>query len=244
MSSNNTQIITIDRDYSDNYSVKKYTEDVLVDKYFSDIDANLRTVGMIGFTTEQVSNISEDLFNTASVLFRETFPNRAQIPESIYSHAAIFQISDAFATAASCTFLMALEEATIIKNMEYENGYYHFYIDKDTTINVEEIPFVLDYGIDIKIISKKNEEGNSEYFYSATYIKDTNNSISSINDTYIKIRRSSDGYISLELKCHQCVRNVVNEDIITNNTINYPVIDIPFSSKLAGFDILYRAPSQ
>mgnify|MGYP001707582185 CR=1 FL=1 len=69
MSSNNTQIITIDRDYSDNYSVKKYTEDVLVDKYFSDIDANLRTVGMIGFTTEQVSNISEDLFNTASVLF-------------------------------------------------------------------------------------------------------------------------------------------------------------------------------
>ena len=74
--------------------------------------------------------ISEDLFNTASVLFRETFPNRAQIPESIYSHAAIFQLSDAFATAASCTFLIALEEATIIKNMEYENGYYHFYIDR------------------------------------------------------------------------------------------------------------------
>ena len=113
MANDNNRVI-IDRSYIDNFSVKKFTEENLIDKYFPDIDVSLRTVGMVGFTTEQVSNISEDLFNTATVLFRETFPNRAQIPESLYSHAAIFQLSNAFSSAASCNFLLVLEEEAIL----------------------------------------------------------------------------------------------------------------------------------
>ena len=125
--------VTITRSYIDNFSVKEFTKDELIKKYFPDIDASLRSVGMIGFTTEQVSNISEDLFNTATVLFRETFPNRAQIPESIYSHAAIFQLSNIFTSAAACNFILVLEEDAIIKNMENsydkDTGLYTFYID-------------------------------------------------------------------------------------------------------------------
>ena len=57
----------------DNYGVKKYVTDGLIDKYFSDINPDLRTVGMIGYTTELISNISEDALNTLSLLYRE-FP--------------------------------------------------------------------------------------------------------------------------------------------------------------------------
>ena len=92
--------ITVDRDYVDNFAVKEFVDNGLLEKYFEDIDVSLRTVGMVGYTTEILSQLSEDAFNTGSVLFRESFPNRAEIPESIYSHAAIFQLNDVFATAA------------------------------------------------------------------------------------------------------------------------------------------------
>ena len=56
MANDNNRVI-IDRSYIDNFSVKKFTEENLIDKYFPDIDVSLRTVGMVGFTTEQVSKI-------------------------------------------------------------------------------------------------------------------------------------------------------------------------------------------
>lgn len=239
------ETVKIDREYIDNYSIKEFATNVLVDKYFPEIDPNLRTAGMIGFTTEQIANLSEDAFNTGTVLFRETFPNRAQVSESIYSHAAIFQISDIFSKAASCTFLLVLEEAAIIENMQddydKETGMYYFYIDKNTTIYLKgTIPFTIDYDIQLKVVRKKTTK-RDEYLFAASYIMDEyKNSISPLIDPYIKIRRSNDGYIALEILCHQCTRKVEYEPILTNSVINYPTIDILINGKLAGFDILYK----
>ena len=139
--------ITVDRDYVDNFAVKDYVDNGLIEKYFGEIDVSLRTVGMVGYTTELITNCSEDTFNTGSVLFRESFANRAQMSESIYSHSAIFQLDDVFSTASSCTFLLVVEESAILKNMlndyDKDTGIYHFYIDKNTTIYVEDKPFTL-----------------------------------------------------------------------------------------------------
>ena len=237
--------VTITRSYIDNFSVKQFTKDELIEKYFPDIDASLRSVGMIGFTTEQVSNISEDLFNTATVLFRETFPNRAQIPESIYSHAAIFQLSNIFTSASACNFILVLEEDAIIKNMENsydkDTGLYTFYIDKDTVIMVENIPYVLDYDIEMKIAAKNADN----YIFSASYVipdyyKNAITADNVNNDPYIKIRRGKNNYIAMEVRCHQCTRTVHEETILTSDTINYPTIDIPFSGYLAAFDVVYK----
>ena len=99
MANESTSTPEIERSYIDNYAIKEFVQNDLVPKYFPDIDVSLRTVGMIGLTTEMISNVSEDGFNATSVLFRETFPNRAEMPESIYSHAAIFQLSNIFSSA-------------------------------------------------------------------------------------------------------------------------------------------------
>ena len=238
--------ITIDRDYIDNYSVKEFAKDKLMDTYFSDIDMNLRNVGMFGYTTELITNISEDTFNTGSVLFRESFPNRAQLDESIYSHAAIFQLDDVLSCASSCKFLLVLEEGAIIKNMEVNKdrdnkNMFHFFIDKNTTIYIEDIPFTLDYDIMMTIVRKVTEKGD-DYLFSARYItEEYRNSLSDVQDPYVKVRRSSDGYIALEVRTHQCTRDVREEKIITNNEINYPVIDLEYEGKLAGFEVLYKA---
>ena len=249
---------TVTRDYIDNFAVKKFVTDGLIDTYFDDIDVNLRTISMVGFTTELITNCTEDAFNTGSVLFRECFPNRAQMEESIYSHAAIFQLDDIFSTAASCRFLLVLEEAAIIKNMmtgtEYNNQYSelatvpasknmcYFCIDKNTTIYVDDTPFTLDYDIMMTIAKNITEKGD-DYIFSARYVTEQyTNSISEVSDPYIKVRRSSDGYIALEVQTHQCQRQTETEVLLTSNEINYPVVDIEYDGKIAGFDILYKSP--
>ena len=237
-------ITEIDRSYIDNYAVKEFAQDVLIDKYFPDADVNLRTIGLIGYVGEQISNITEDVFNTGSVFFREMFPNRAEIDESLYSHAAIFQLTDIFSKPAACTFLLVLEEEAIQQNMEYDkdSGFYYFYVDKDTQVLVEDIPFVIDYDIRMKIARRRSDQGE-EYIYTASYILDEyKNSLSDVVDPYIKIRRAG-GYLAMEVMMHQCIREVTYDTIINNSKINYPVIDVPFEGDLCGFDILYKKPT-
>lgn len=236
---------TVVRDYVDNFSVKELMTETVIPKYFDDSNISLRTIGMLGYTTELVTNTSEDSFNTSSVLFRESFANRAQMDESIYSHASIFQLDDMFANASKCKFLLILEENAILQNMKQTvqgSSIYNFYVDKNTTIFVENKPYTLDYDIQMNIIRKITDSGD-DYVFTAQYIMDEytyGNSISDIADPYIKLRRSADGYIALEVVAHQCIRDTRYETIISNSTINYPTIEITnFNGKLAGFDVMY-----
>ena len=171
--------VRIKKSYIDNYSIKQFvggrgaghTTSGLVDYYFnknkSGIDPSLRNVGLIGMTTELISNVAEDGFNATSVLFRETFPNRAEIPESIYSHAAIFQLSNIFSSPSQCIFLVVLKESEIIDNANFNDvtGRYSFIIDKDLTIYVENVPYVLDYDISIDCVKKLNEKNKEEFLF-------------------------------------------------------------------------------
>ena len=237
------------REYSDNYSVKDHIVQTLIPKFFPDVDTSIRTTGTIGMISEQISNISEDVFNTSSVLFREAFANRAQLEESIYSHAAIFQISDIFATASTCKFLIVMDEEAILENIKDEiwtNGIGEFFIGRDTKIYVEDKCYSFDYPIKLRIARKETDKG-MEYIYTAYYMKteedgEFENSISDISDPFVRIRRSASGYIAMEVQCHQCYREEKDEQIISNDVINYHAIDITFDGMLAGFDILYQSP--
>lgn len=243
------------REYIDNFSVKQHAIDVISPKYFSeDMDLSYLNVGLQGFATEMIAQTTEDAFNTASVLMRESFPILAQIPESIYSHAAIFQMSNAFGNAAYGNFYMAIDQQNIIDNFVTKNGINHFYIDKDTTVSVDGVPFVLDYDIDISAIrresitkSVRSSYDREKYIFSAKYMMDESpNSISTIKNPYIRVRAYSGDYNTLILNVimRQCTREVIYETLTTNETINYPVINVPFTGTLAGFDVLYRKPNE
>lgn len=240
-------ITNIDRSYIDNFAIKEFVKDSLIPKYFTDDDISLRTVGLVGMMSEMLSNIAEDGFNATSVLFREIFPNRAEIPESIYSHAALFQLSDIFGSAASCRFVIVFDEKYIVKNSTYnsDSGIYSFTIPKDLTVYVEDTPYCLDYDIIIKSVKKATVNHTLDYVFSAMYDKSGFiNSISDINDTYIKIQRDSNGYIGLDVRMRQAVRTVEYHNIINNNKINLPVIDIPFIGQLVGFDVFYKTQDE
>lgn len=257
------ETITVDRSYIDNYSAKEFATYELIPKYFDEDEVSDRTVGMVGYTTEIISQLSEDAFNAGSVFFRESFPNRAEIPESIYSHAAIFQLNDVFASAASCKFLVVMEEEGIIKNMVYYKndlstfdantiGMYRFYIDKDTIITVDDKDYSFDYDIQLNIVKRKDDKGEDEYLFTGRYMMPSytgsttsqyyENSISELVDPYVKIRRSGDGYLAIEVQAHQMYREVVDEEITSNTVVNYSTVDISYNGQLAGFDVLYKSP--
>lgn len=243
---NDTTVQTAVRNYKDIFSFKKFAHDTLVKYYFPDQEVSTLNVGTIGFVTEEIGTGIEDSFFTVSTLIKEMFPNKAQLPESIFSYAAMFQLSNAFSEAAECKFLLVFEEDMIrktieaVNNQEESDATMRIFLDRDTKIIVEDVIFVLDYDIEI---SMKMIHG--EPVYSAKYVTvPFKNSISSITNPYIKVRKSVDNYLALEVIGRQCIRDSEPYSIINNSKINRPIIDIPIVGKLAGFDILYKEPGE
>lgn len=228
--------VVVTTSYVDNFSIKDFAFTKLSPKYFDNVEnlSNLN-IGSIGFTMEQISNFTEDAFNTGATLIKEAFPSRAQIPESIYSHSSIYQLSNQFANPSKCTFAIVLKEEDIIQYGTFYNNYYKLSIDKDTTIQVEDKFFVPDYDIIVKA-----QKYNDEYIYSAQYDTNVINSISSIKLPYIKARRMGNGQLILFVECRQYTREVHTENIIKNSKLNFPVITLAFSNQLAGFDVFYK----
>jgi hypothetical protein len=243
MASTEDTNIVVDRDYSDNFSIKDTAISKLGTKYFGDVELAGLNVGALGFTLEQIGNITEDAFNTVSILLKESFPNKATIPESIYSHAAVFQLNNAFASCAQCSFVLMLEQKDILEKGTTENGITTFYLDKKTSVEVEGIPFTLDYDIKIEAQKKQITGSATDYNFSAQYVIDSTNSISSVNDPYLKIRKTSNGYLILQVTMHQVERLELTDTIINNTKVNYPVLEFDFEGTLAGFDIFYKAPT-
>lgn len=233
-----------DRDYVDNFSIKEFAVNDLMPKYFPD-DVSHLTVGLEGMITDYVGTVTEDAFNAASTYLMETFPSRAQFSSSIYANAAIFQLSNAFSTPAQCEFLILLDTKDIKKNFIQKQGdrYKYFYIDKDTTFYVEDIPFTLDYDIAIKAKYLRTKNNVAEYIYSARYLTTGyKNSTSELNDPYIKARLSKNGYLALQVTMHQVERSYHYEELTDNTGISYPTIQVTYTDLLAGIDVLYKAP--
>ena len=234
--------VVVTRDYTDNFAIKENAMETLGKKYFPDVELAALNVGELGFVLEQMANITEDSFNTSSIMLHEAFPNKAVIPESIYSHAAVFQLDNVFASCGECTFLILLQQSDVKEYGITDGTKKRFYIDKNTIINVEDVPFTFDY--DIEITSRETYvNGVTEYDYSAKYVIEDNNSISSVNDPYLKLTELRNGALLLQATLHQVTRTEITEPIIGNSRINYPVVNFQFENSLAGFDIFYKSPS-
>lgn len=229
---------TVDRSYIDNFSIKDFAYNHLAPTFFDGIDINKLNVGAIGFNIEQNANYTEDAFNTSSILVKEAWVNRAQIPESIYSHAAIFQLEAPYAVPSHASFLLLIEIKDILDRAVAVNDFYEFRLDKDTKIQVEDKFFILDYDVIIKAQKKQGE-----WVFSASYDMSFDCSVCDYASPFIRCRRFNSGHLGIEVKARQMERTVYNETITSNTKINYPVLEFSFENQISGFDVFYTAPS-
>lgn len=239
--------ITLERDYIDTFSMKDFAVNKVMPKFFPGLSTSNLTTGTIGMLSDYISTITEDAFNAGSSMLSEVFPTRSKMQSSIYSNAAIFQLTDMFGDGGRCTFMLLLAEEDVRKNLQQRRGseYGYFYIDKDMVIRVggtNGVPFMLDYDIEIRALYR---ESRKRWVYSAKYmIEEYRNSISDIKDPYIRMQQYPNGMLVMVLELRQYVRNVQYESIVDNAQLNYPTIRVQHSGFLLGFDVLYKEPGE
>lgn len=245
------------KSYSSIQKIKEFAMEDLAPKYFNMDSINDLHIGLLGFTTEYLSTIAEDSFNTVLMYMNEMFPHLAVMPETIYNNGTLFQIDGSFASPSSTGIYLFIPENTVLTygvrestSTSADNAIYNFYLDSDMIINIEDIHFKPDYNI--KISYKYN---SGDYIFTAKYVFEKHggsykNSLSSIatstENPYIKLKRinfQNTKYLQIEIQAHQVDKHSVSETIVTNDTINSPTFNVEFEGKLANFEVFYKGPS-
>ena len=230
----------VTRDYSSNYSIKDFIKNDIGSNYFDFDKINALNIGTFGFLTDVEASQAEDISNIISTYAKEIFPNLAEIPESIYSYAGLYQVNDILAQPAKAGVMLFVNESSIIKYSERRGEFYEFFLDSSLVINVDGYDFSPDY--DIKITYRKYR---NELVFSAMYDIPFKNSLSDINNPYIKIKRitfKGENYLGLILTVRRVSRTEVTETLISNDKINLPRVKFSYLDQLCNFEVLYKPP--
>lgn len=228
------------RDYSSIYNIKEFMIKDIAPNYFNMEDVSLMNVGLFGYITDTQATTTEDIFNTASRYIVESMPDKARLPEFIYAHAASYDITDLFSYCAKMPVFLFIKEKDIIEKGTNNGKYTEFVIDSDLVLYIEEIPFSIPYNILIRTNQYKGVY-NHQCVYDMTY----KNSIAQVNSPYIKtIKTVVDGdiYVLLAIDVYQYTKTKIYENILNNNKLNIPYIDVDIDGNICNFEILYKDP--
>lgn len=231
------------KSYSSNYSIKDFAINEVAPTFFPEDVVNGYNIGLLGYTTDLFANVTEDVYNTIPILMKEFHPNIAQLPETIYNYASLFQEDNLFATPASMDTFILINIEDILRyatKRDINSEYSDFILDANTCIDVEDQKFLLDYDLRITVKPYKGD-----YVYTASYITDYNNSISDIRNPYIKLQKinySSSKYVGMLIKVRRVDVFENTYNILNNDKINVPTINFTFNDQLVNFEVFYKAP--
>lgn len=226
--------------YTSLYDIKDFALNTLGPKYFPEDVIEGYNVGLLGYSLDLMTNTTEDMFNTVPIVANEMFPNLAQMPNSIYNYASLFQENNLLATPAvmECILLLPLDSLLEHSEVGTDGTYRRFILDQRTSVHVENHRFILDYDIMITMRPYRKE-----YIITCSYLREYNNSISTIVNPYIKYQKynyNGTKYIALLVKMKRCDKHEFVTRIIDNDRINVTTIQVPFTDQLAGFEVFYR----
>lgn len=229
--------------YTSLYDIKDFALNTLGPKYFPEDVIEGYNVGLLGYTLDLMTTTTEDVFNTVPIVSNEMFPNLAQMPNSIYNYASLFQEDNLIATPAvmECVLLLPLDSLIEHSELSPDGTYKQFILDQRTIVHVEEHRFMLDYDILMTIRPYRKE-----YIVTCSYLREYNNSMSDIVNPYIKYQKynyNGTKYIAMLVKMRRCDKHEYIERVIDNDRINVTTIKVPFTDQLAGFEVFYRDSS-
>lgn len=230
------------RTYTDAAStMDEWISDVAPNYFNFDNVANYRT-GVFGYVNEVMSTVSEDCFHSVSIARREFYPTHAQYTESIYRMGALQQLDVPMSVPARVKALLVIKEKDISPTID--NG--EDYIIKDNlTFMVNTIPFMLDHNIIIsgsKSTSRFNGVQKSNYVYTVRYDNSTRNSLDDSNQVYLQnmiTNFNGENVLYITAYLRQVQMDEREIEITKNALIEVVDIDIPFSGKLANFEVFY-----
>ena len=229
--------------YTSLYDIKDYALNTLGPKYFPKDVIEGYNVGLLGYTLDIMTNTTEDIFNTVPIVINEMYPNLAQMPNSIYNYASLFQEDNLLATPAvmECIILLPLDSLLEHSDVGSDGTYRKFVLDQRTQVVVEGHRFILDYDV---LITMRPYRG--DYILTASYLMEYNNTLSGIKNPYIKYQKynyNGTKYIAMLVKMRRCDKFIYSTRIIDNDRINLAKVTVKFDEQLAGFEVFYRESS-
>lgn len=224
------------QNYTSNFDIKQYINEVLMPKAFPNIPLNKLNLGFTGIMGELFSNAVEDVFSTSSLLMNEAFIPRSMLPSSIYSEGALFDLGYTFANPSKASFAIQIWIDDIVKysSSVRNTPTKRYYLDRDTKLVVGDYSYRLDYDI---IIDHQIIDGNRAF--NIYYDIDETNSVSEIKNKHINHQVTSIGWLVLLVDLREYDRkieeNTVSDNLITTNSDIY----LKWNNQIAGIDLTY-----
>lgn len=229
------------RDYTSIYSIKDFFLEEIAPKYFDVDNLALLNAGLFGMITDIAGTVAEDSMNVTERYLNETMPARANLPDFIYSNAALYGVSDILARPAQMPFLLFIKESDVLENAKNVNNHKEFTIDSSMTITVDNLNYSIPYNIIIRSTKYKGE-----YSHLAYYDRSLINDAVSVKTPYIKVLRmetEGDMWLVLRVDVYQYIRRRYEEPIITNSKLNIPYVELSYTNQLCNFEVLYQSPN-
>lgn len=227
------------RNYTSNFNIKEFIQDVLIPKAFPDIPMNKLNLGFTGIMSEMISQAIEDSHSTASLMMNESFITRAILPNSIYSTASLFNLGYNFAVPSRCNFALQLWLPDIIKYSSpvKNSNTMRYILDKNTKLILGDNTYRLDYDI---IIDHQFIDGKR--VFNVYYDIQETNSISIVTNKYIKHQITSIEWLVLFLELQEYERKVEIKSITDNLVTTNSDIELMWNKQIAGLDLIYITP--
>lgn len=225
--------------YTSNFDIKEFIQEVLIPKAFPNIPMNKLNLGFTGVTSEMISQAIEDAHATASLMLNESFITRAVLPNSIYSEASLFNLGYTFATPSRCNFALQLWLEDIIKfSTKVRNtNTARYRLDRNTKLVLGDNSYKLDYDI---IIDHQFIDGKR--VFNVYYDMSETNSMSNITNKYVKHQTTSIGWLVLFIELNEFDRKVETNTISDNLVTTNSDIRLKWTRQIAGIDLVYVTP--
>ena len=137
------------QNYTSNFDIKEFMQEVLIPKAFPNIPITKLNLGFTGVVSEMISQGIEDAAASAALMINESFISRAVLPSSIEADAAIYGLGYSFATPTKCNFALEIWMDDIVNNSTVVQGTStkRYVVDRDTKLILGKNTYSLDYDI-------------------------------------------------------------------------------------------------
>lgn len=228
------------KDYTSNFAIKEYVQNVMIPKAYPNIPMEKLNLGFTGIVSEYMSQAIEDAYATGSLMINESFITRAVLPNSIYSEASLYDKGYTFAKPSTCNFGLqiwlpdVMKYATKVQN----SSKFRYVLDKDTRLILNDNSYRLDYDI---IIEYQSIGG--KYIFNVYYDMSEENSISDIASKYIKHQVTSIDWLVLFVDLKEFERKTITKSITDNLVTVNSDVELKWTRQIAGLDVTYITPT-
>lgn len=208
-------------------------------RYFDMANVNTYRAGTLGFINDVMSTTTEDTAHGMMIARREFYPNTAQYLKSLYKHAAARSMNAPMATPAQATILLMIQQSDILKYGTDDGDLHTFVLDDTFIAYVDDIPFMLDFPINILSVQREN----GKYAHTTHYDFYIDNSLVTSTERYLPnkvINYKGTDYIVISAKMRQINKTYESQLVTSNTIVNTVTMDFSFDGSLANFEVFYK----